>query len=105
MNAKPSSDLSPADASNLAILQDFWTSCNDQQAIEDVGLAPFLEVVDEIVSAWRGTNKATVGLTVQGHDVASKPKKGPRWDPHTAVDRLTNALTYLHSRGKLKPWM
>ncbi len=90
-----------ADAANLAVLQNFWSSCNDQQAIEDVGVKPFLEVVQEITSAWRGgKTKGADGFVVQGYGQTNKPKKAPRWDPDTAVERLTNVLTYLHSRGR-----
>lgn len=99
--------LPEADQTNLATLRNFWSSCLDEDRIDRQGLDPLLEVVQEVVGAWRGEVKEHEQETVeQQGQLAWNPemlkhnKKGKKWDPKTKKERLTNALMYLHSRGE-----
>ncbi|GAA5931410.1 hypothetical protein JCM3775_005017 [Rhodotorula graminis] len=109
-----------ADARILETLRTFYGSCLDEEALENKGSEPLLEVVDEVVSLWRGEQPLVDEDVVDPEDDAEwlleingvaplkhhKKKKhdkhgggGGKWDPKTSRTRLTNALAYLHSRG------
>ncbi|KAL8292016.1 hypothetical protein RQP46_001482 [Phenoliferia psychrophenolica] len=101
-----SKDLPQADQNNIHHLQSFYASCIDEDLVDRQGLAPLLDVVKEIVGAWRGDAKVAAGpdgVFVQQAEAGSlltkkgKKHSGP-WDPKTKKDRLTNTLMYLHSR-------
>lgn len=104
----PSKELPQADQNNIHHLQAFYASCTDEDLVDRQGLEPLLDVVKEIVGAWRGEasfEASSGGIVVQNSEAsgalaARKGKKhsGP-WDPKTKKDRLTNTLMYLHSRG------
>ncbi|KAK4700963.1 hypothetical protein P7C70_g5275, partial [Phenoliferia sp. Uapishka_3] len=102
----PSKDLSKSDQTNIYHLQEFYASCLDEDLIDRQGIEPLVDVVKEVVGAWRGSPKViTRNQEIFGEDEyssASKGRKGKKhpspWDPKTKRDRLTNTLMYLHSR-------
>ena len=118
-------DVDGADGRILETLRTFYGSCLDEEALDKAGSAPLLEVIDEVVSLWRG-EQPLAGSSDDDEDVVDpqddaewllelngaaplkhhKKKKhdkhhggGGKWDPKTTRSRLTNALAYLHSRG------
>ena len=114
-------DRSEADGDNLAHLRAFWTSCNDEAALDKVGSEPLYAIADEAIKLWRGGDAASGSaddddeaewlMQADGtpyeaeshHHKKHKKDKNHhphgRWDPQTKRTRLTNALAYLHSRG------
>ncbi|KWU42337.1 zincin [Rhodotorula sp. JG-1b] len=118
-------DRSEADRDNLAHLRAFWTSCNDEAALDKVGSEPLYAIADEAIKLWRGGDAASGSaddddddddeaewlMQADGtpyeaenhHHKKHKKDKNHhphgRWDPKTKRTRLTNALAYLHSRG------
>ncbi|GAA5916762.1 hypothetical protein JCM8208_001681 [Rhodotorula glutinis] len=117
-------DVDGADARILDTLRTFYGSCLDEEALEEKGSEPLLEVIDEVVSLWRGEQPLAGASDEDDEDVVDpeddaewllelngvaplkrhKKKKhdkhgGRKWDPKTTRTRLTNALAYLHSRG------
>lgn len=106
LDTPASKSLPEADQVNIDHLQSFWASCLDEDLIDRQGLTPLLDVVKEVVAAWRGTavvESGADGVLVQQveEDWTRAAKKGKKWDPKTKRDRLTAALTFLHSRGAL----
>jgi endothelin-converting enzyme len=106
LSKTPSKSLPTADQNNINHLRTFWSSCHDEDVIDDQGLAPLLDVVEEIIAAWRGEpttppSKAAefVQQAVREDGWAEAEKVGKKWDPKTKKDRLTAALMFLHSRG------
>lgn len=121
-------DLDSADERILETLRTYYDSCLDEETIEAKGSEPLLDVVDEVVSLWRGEQPLD-GASALDEDVDDDEyeddtewllelngvaplkhhnKKKDRhhgggskrkWDPKTARTRLTNALAFLHSRG------
>ncbi|KAI5481088.1 endothelin-converting enzyme, metalloendopeptidase [Pseudohyphozyma bogoriensis] len=92
-----SPDLPEADKDNINHLKAHYSSCLDEDTIDAAGIEPLLDVVKEIVAAWRG--EAIVGprATEDGQVVMYKKPSG-RYDPKTRRTRLTSAFSYLHSR-------
>ncbi|GAA5902051.1 hypothetical protein JCM6882_000177 [Rhodosporidiobolus microsporus] len=112
INAAPASSLPQADQTNLAHLRAFWQSCTNEEGLDQQGSRPLFDFVDEVVAAWRGQSSLADDAEEEelffiqpvGDDFLSKKKgKGPhggqKWDPKTKKQRLTNALTLLHSRA------
>ncbi|GAA5880490.1 hypothetical protein JCM16303_005402 [Sporobolomyces ruberrimus] len=92
--------LSKADQHNLENMKNFWTSCTAEETLDKVGAKPLLALVATVIDTWRGED-VRPELTLQeqglGYEIAKKDKK--KWDPKTKRERLTNALTFLHSRS------
>ena len=101
LSTPPSSSLPSADLTNLNHLRSFHESCLDENLIDRQGLAPLLDVVKEVVGAWRGESAGGLVQQVSGMEWIAKKGKG-RWDKETRKDRLTAALMFLHSRGPLR---
>ncbi|GAA6019798.1 hypothetical protein JCM10207_003699 [Rhodosporidiobolus poonsookiae] len=107
IDAERDTSLPLADQTNLAHLRSFWASCIDEDAIEKQGAKPLLDVVAEVVDFWRGEKvhgleDVNGGLVLQLDNTLAhkKHKKGDsKWDPKTKRERLTHALSFLHSRG------
>ncbi|GAA5842860.1 hypothetical protein JCM11251_005829 [Rhodosporidiobolus azoricus] len=112
INAAPDSSLPQADQNNLAHLRAFWQSCTDEEGLDKQGSKPLFDLVDEVISAWRGEHSLEedeedellfiqpIGEEFISHKKKGKaPKRGGKWDPKTKRERLTNALTLLHSRA------
>ncbi|ORY60370.1 hypothetical protein BCR35DRAFT_355234 [Leucosporidium creatinivorum] len=99
--------LPEADQTNLANLRSFWSSCLDEDRIDRQGLDPLLDVVQEVVGAWRGEAKKyeqeefveQQGQLAWNTEMLKSKKKSKKLDPKTKKERLTNALMYLHSRA------
>lgn len=72
-----------ADRQNLKDLYGFFSMCMDEDALDRRGSAPLLEVVQEVLDAWRPKTSAET----QG--------KGSS----TRSQRLTDTLLLLHSKG------
>ncbi|KAM0749064.1 zincin [Meredithblackwellia eburnea MCA 4105] len=99
INAPIPKDLSTADQTNLKHIKSFWGSCLDEDLLDRQGLAPLLDVVNEVLGAWRGTSAISASDFVhQGEEKQVSATKKSKWDPKTARARLTATLTYLHSR-------
>lgn len=73
-----------ADRQNLKDLNGFYTSCMDEDALDRMGSAPLVTVVEEVLSAWREKGDAMAFKT------------GDR------QQRLTDTLLLLHSKGRPK---
>lgn len=71
-----------ADRDNLKDLNDFYTSCMDEDALDRKGSAPLLQVVEEVLSAWRGNGETALS------------------SERTRQQRLTDTLLLLHSKGE-----
>ncbi|GAA5872434.1 hypothetical protein JCM8547_000924 [Rhodosporidiobolus lusitaniae] len=117
IHSKPDSSLPEADQRNLQLIQNFWKSCTDEEAVDKHDQKPLLDLFDEVIAAWRGESdglleeeEAVDGLRLQSDDLdflshhGKKSKKAPKkggskWDSKTKRERLTNALSFLHSRG------
>ncbi|GAA6014145.1 hypothetical protein JCM11491_004119 [Sporobolomyces phaffii] len=90
--------LSKADQHNLENLQNFWQSCTSEEALDKAGSKPLSKVLDTVIDTWRGET-VQPEFSIQGEGGFEIEKKDKKWDPKTKRERLTNALTFLHSRG------
>ncbi|PPQ78520.1 hypothetical protein CVT25_011792 [Psilocybe cyanescens] len=77
------SSVSPLDDQILSKLRDFYTSCMDEDKLDDIGTSPLRHVVDTVRKLYSG-NDTDITVAEQG-DVN--------------VKGLTAALAFLHSRG------
>ncbi|GAA5953284.1 hypothetical protein JCM3765_007462 [Sporobolomyces pararoseus] len=94
--------LSKPDQHNLEHLQSFWSSCTSEETLDKAGAKPLERVLDTIISTWRGeTVQPEFSIQAEGgaYEIEKKSKEKKKWDPKTKRERLTNALTFLHSRG------
>jgi len=89
----------------LKNLQSFWSSCTSEDVIDKAGATPLLAILDTAIDTWRGetvqpefTVQTGSEYEIEKHKKKSK-KEQKKWDPKTKIARLTNALTFLHSRG------
>ncbi|GAA6062373.1 hypothetical protein JCM10212_004219 [Sporobolomyces blumeae] len=107
LDAPIDKSLPSADQKNLHNLKNFWSSCTSEAALDKKGPEPLLEIVETVIDTWRGET-VEPEFTIQGgsYEIDFKHKKkkkgshkGRKWDPKTTRERLTNALTFLHSRG------
>ncbi|BGP17139.1 hypothetical protein JCM10213_005237 [Rhodosporidiobolus nylandii] len=109
IDSKPDPSLPEADQRNLKHLRSFWASCTDESSLEKQGQGPLLDVAAEVVKAWRGSSGAEAEeeeeeqfyAVINGMDgpQVRKGRKDGKWDPKTKKERLTDALSFLHSRG------
>jgi endothelin-converting enzyme len=94
--------LSKSDQRNLENLQGFWSSCTSEDTLDKAGSKPLSKVLDTIIKTWRGET-VQPEFNIQGsnsdYEIEKKSKGKKKWDPKTKRERLTNALTFLHSRG------
>ncbi|SCZ89621.1 BZ3500_MvSof-1268-A1-R1_Chr9g10493 [Microbotryum saponariae] len=90
--------MDEADQRNIAHLQDFWASCLDEDLHDRQGLDPLMDLVEQAVSAWRGSS-ASADKIDQDSMFQDEMLKKPKWDEKTKKDRMTASLMYLHSRG------
>ncbi|GAA5935913.1 CCR4-NOT core ubiquitin-protein ligase subunit MOT2 [Sporobolomyces koalae] len=98
--------LSQADQHNLHNLKNFYASCTAEDTLDKLGAKPLDRVLETVIDTWRGET-VVPELNLQGqaeYEIEKKRSKKhgagrPKWDPKTKQERLTNALTFLHSRG------
>lgn len=100
LSSPPSLSLPIADQTNLNHLRSFYQSCLNENALDRVGLEPFLKVVEMVVGNWRGDHLGE-GLELVDQSVSSgrKEGRGGRWDEKSRKDRLTSTLSILHAHG------
>ena len=89
LNEPASTTLPAADQRNIQHLKSFYSSCLDEQVLTHAGIDHVLEVVKDVVAAWRGQE----GFGTQSSAMRHAPRK----------ERLTGTLAYLHARGKSSP--
>lgn len=110
----PSRALPSADQTNLQHLRSFYTSCMNETRINEERSKPIIALVEKLIEGWRGSRQDRKsdqedGFIVQQEEASSiydglREKQGKdgdrdRWNPATRKERLTAALSFLHSRG------
>jgi hypothetical protein len=112
----PPSSIPEADQRNLKHIRAAYDSCMDETGMDSKGSAPLLDVVKQVVSAWRGhddqespshTNSfcdifGGVFKNICGDDGDGEGHSNKTW-VGSRKTRLTNVLTFLHSRGNVPP--
>ena len=83
--------MSSVDDKILTKLRDFYSSCLDENRLDEIGTTPLLHLVNTVRKLYSGND-----TDISSQSISKEEKK---------VQGLTAAVAFLHSRGQLFQYM